>query len=165
MATGLEECVRPMAKAVHDEICRYSVVIVDLETWEIGSGTLIRIGDRVFVATAGHVLCQNANGRLAILSEKNGYRRDGPRPAILKSGYKESQGIDVGYLELDPIVVRDVMHNEVLPIDRVADLETGDPKRFSTLVGSPGERMVAQEDASLIGAIDSINLQPIAPDD
>jgi hypothetical protein len=163
-SSDAEDCVRLMAKAVHDEICRYTVVIVDLETWEIGSGTLIRIGDRVFVATASHVLCQNPNGRIAVVTEKNGYKHDRPLPTILRSGRKEIQGIDVGYLELDTVEVRDTMRNDVLPIDRVADLTTGDPNRFATLVGSPAERMMPQEDGSRIGAIDSINLQPIAPD-
>jgi hypothetical protein len=70
----------------------------------------------------------------------------------------------VGFLELDPIVVNDMGH-EVLPIDRVADLGSGDPNSLATLVGCSGESMILQQNGIQRGAIDSINLQPIAPDD
>ena len=99
-STEIEECVPFMGKTIHEEICRFSVVIVDLEReWEHGSGTLIRIDNHIFVATTGHVVCENPSGRLVVVSEKHGYTRNGTALGILNAASTEKQSIDVGFLD------------------------------------------------------------------
>jgi len=46
------------SQAVHHHVRRWAVSFIDIEsrTWEIASGTLVGVADRVFVATAAHCI-------------------------------------------------------------------------------------------------------------
>src|SRR5688500_5156845 len=75
------------------------VVIFDREQHEFSSGVWIGIGDRVFVATAGHAVPAFPNRRLWIMRKDGAYEHHG-YPSFLNHGKIETPELDVGFLEL-----------------------------------------------------------------
>lgn len=133
------ELLRQMGPAVHQNVHRFAIAMFDLASGNLSSGTLVGIGGHVFVITAGHVIPASPNGRLILLGATP-RKLGGPAPGILKHAAVDVDGIDVGFLELDPTNVASLLGKDTLPIDRVTDLGAGNPKMFSVTTGCPGEK-------------------------
>jgi hypothetical protein len=112
------------------------------------SGTAIRIGDRVLLATADH------NIPIADVSEKlviipvNGSVLPGSDTAI-KSAFKSPhKSIDVGILEFTPNDI-DEWGYEPITLDDVSDLGTGIDGDSCYITGFPGESFVFDESGEI----------------
>ncbi len=128
--------VHEQAISIHEHLYPFTVAIFDQEQGEWGSGTLIQIGQQVFIATAGHVTCEYPNGRLQIIPET-------PKPAqsgllaVKRSIRVRSDLIDVGALEL-PAIALEYLGKKAIEIDRLKDASSGDSD-FALVVGYPGK--------------------------
>ena len=121
-----------------------SVSFLDMGSVEktVSSGTLVRAGERLFVATAGHVIPEAADKRLWILSSTERSERE-PWLQILRWGRNEDSGPDVGYLEVGRNAESMTGHKaiDIGRIDRQGRQPDGRPV---TLLGSPADQANVQ---------------------
>jgi hypothetical protein len=126
-----------MVKALEN----FSVSFLDLHTNNAYSGTVIRLGDRVFVATAGHAIPNDPVGRLWIVRRIPRSASDG-FPGFLKWRRHPNEEIDAGYLEADPgTLIEYLGHDDFSTIDNLADFGTGRENRGVIVVGSPSKKI------------------------
>jgi hypothetical protein len=110
---------------------------------QVGSGTLLRIGDEIFVLTAAHVTDMQVTGALCIptvegISPLTGHFSHNPPPDG-RTRYNDVE--DMAYYRLDPRL-RDHLHASLCPfgvsdLQLSDDLEDGD---LFTFVGYPWRR-------------------------
>jgi hypothetical protein len=104
----------------------------------LASGTLVSIGDRLFIATASHTVPEDPGTEIWVLSYEPRHSTDTHAP-ILNRGRCPKDDPDVGFLELGTGAAVDYLKKEVCPIERLAIRGIGGPLRAVLLVGSPGE--------------------------
>jgi len=116
-----------LAKAIRSHL----VLIYDKETGENGSGVLVKIGDRIFVLTASHVLFKNIQINLGLPVYTS--------PTILNCW--SNPKMDIGFIELKPFEV------EVLKMDKCKPFVIGKKnkttiktsERSSVICGYPSQ--------------------------
>lgn len=118
----------------------------DDDSITIASGTLVSIGDRVFIATASHAVSELVGNEIyTFYSGENGSAVS--EAPILKVGKIPGDCPDVGYLELGTNKALEHLKETACPIDRLAIYGTGRPLRPVILVGNPGEYVSEKKDA------------------
>lgn len=129
---------------IEDCVCNSSVGLLERTDSDVmpynlpSSGTLIAIENRLFIATAAHTIPQNPNGgRLWVLGEKRQYPFNTGALEFIR--YKKAQGVDVGYLELDPDNATNYLECQPCPIERIRTLGPGREQQPVALVGTPNE--------------------------
>lgn len=160
---------RSIAKTIgpmlHRETHRYAVALVDFETFELGSGTLVSIGPRTFVSTAGHVLPGTIDGRLFLLGKHPRKFADG-MPAYLNHAAVHNSKVDVGFVEIDRSTVLPLLGKESLPLSLIGDLGAGDPKMMTAMTGFPGHTVGDPvTTGKVVPQYWGVNNVPIAPVD
>lgn len=104
---------------------------------DIGTGTIFRIGQRVLIATAAHVIKGNPNGRIWPATEKVRRDTDG-FPAYAK--YAKHPRLDVGYLEVCREGVEAFFGDRIYcSIDDISIAGVGRRDKSVIVVGSPGQ--------------------------
>lgn len=127
------EVLRQSSDALGRRVEQNCIALLDTDNgYEPGTGTLISIGPRLFIATAAHVIPLNPNGRLFATSGK----WKNPEKGMLEFlRYRRSKECDVGYLELNPDVACEFLDKEGCSLGSVADLGPGRSAQQSVLVG------------------------------
>ena len=85
-------------EATRQEILKYAVTVIDRKGYGTASGTLVEIGDRLFVATASHVIPNDPQGRLWLVKSSGSYENEG-FPSFVAFHKVKSERPDVGLLE------------------------------------------------------------------
>lgn len=114
------------------------IVTGDKGNITIASGTLVSIGERLFIATASHAVPEITRGQT--------YTFVGEQPdsgilqaPILKVGKTPDNQPDVGYLELATNNELEYLKRTACSLNRIAIEGVGRPSRGTMLVGNPGE--------------------------
>lgn len=135
------------AVAVGRHIFQHTVCFVDREKSEVASGTLVKIGCRLLVATAGHCVPPSPSGRLWFV-RRTMHPENGPTLAILSHAKIAFDGMDVGVLELDAQSAPDFLQQSPISLDQIADLGAGRDGRPAILVGSRAADVTTSHDSS-----------------
>lgn len=154
------------ANQIHRSSSDHSVTIVDVsdEEMPVSTGFLIRIEKHLFVGTAGHVLRADPNGRNILLGAVP--RKLGSvLPPYVNSARIDSNGIDVGFLELHHSVPL-LLGKDPLTVDAIADVDPVNVGVFTTVVGYPAEYVPPPLQVNeLVASLTAISLQPIGVSD
>ncbi|WP_152098252.1 hypothetical protein [Lacipirellula parvula] len=125
-----------------------------------GSGTLVKIGNRLLIATAEHTVPKSAN-RITLVT-KIAPDRVERAPKILHVAKSEYH--DVGLIEVETDTPR-LIGMEPIGIDRIADLQSGRHYCKSWMIGYPGANQMRL--ASAPGVVgfrgNSLGCEPIDP--
>lgn len=127
------EAQRGLMTQVHSR----GVGIVQLKNQQeigLGSGTCVRIGDRYFIATAAHVICDAPINELCLVPE-GGPTPHSRRVALLGmkwSGGGDYDDIDVGWIEVEPAAAKRMNGKTFITLDRVLPFCT--PKRGKQMI-------------------------------
>jgi hypothetical protein len=104
----------------------------------IGSGTLVRIGNRLLLATVAHT--KPKDGTLALI-KKSGLMVPDPIFCVIQRVVSTDNAIDVGVLELTEHAI--IMAGlEPIGLDRIHDGGCGNTSIKSRLIGYPGQWVV-----------------------
>lgn len=127
---------RNVFSAVADNLIRCTGAFVDLQEDSGGSGTFVEIDDRLFVATAAHLVPPNPHSRLGFVTttERNVQETVFPILGFATAG----QWPDVAYLEL-PADVATTLGKTPITLDRISPRGLGRHDVMACLVGYPGE--------------------------
>lgn len=110
----------------------------------LASGTLVSIGERVFIATASHAVPDTSeNENYTFISKQ--YGSEIPQSPILNKGKNPDDDPDVGYLELGSNRAAEYLRKTACPLERLAIKGIGRPLRHAMLVGNPGEYVKNKE--------------------
>jgi hypothetical protein len=128
-------------------LSQFSLTIIDTKDhddpasgkWEIFSGTLLEVGDRLLVATASHcVKLATAPTRYWILGDHPCFKSDGV-PSVVAAWNTPGDSPDVGILELDRSNWQRFSSKSPCSLARVRIVRTGRSNRSVSLIGSPGQ--------------------------
>ena len=162
------EIIKGSWPQIEGVLCNASVSILEKTVSGVppydfkGSGTLIAIKDRLFVATAAHIIPRHLNERnLWVLSKKRHRPCKDGVVRILR--FKKDKSIDVGYLELSLENISDYLDCEPCPIERVRILGPGRSEQLSALVGAPQEFVKPKERAEARAVFPTIKPYLITP--
>ena len=122
--------------AISAHVRRYSVALL-LPEGGLGSGTCLRIGQRFFVATAAHVVCDVAARDIYIVHQKSRSRDWTPIDRVGARGGGRGEAIDVGYLEISASTAQ-TMSCDFLELSRL-DLADTLPTEAHFMFGFPAE--------------------------
>src|ERR1700679_2294581 len=138
--------------ALGDALIKYCVAIIntkdsdDVKKWELFSGTLIEIGNRILVATASHCLERDMSpDRYWILGETPRHVSE-PRPRACLAGYQQGDRPDVGFLEFERNGLNEYCNRIPLPLLRVKPAGTGRSEQLASLIGAPRELLESHVD-------------------
>lgn len=121
--------------AVHNHVYGFSLALMDDREAELGSGTLVEVAGKWFVATAAHCIPASPTGRLRLHSNQRQHTK-GNILGFLKHGRHPT--CDVGYLELDPSHARSYLTGKrPCPIARLYPAGIGAVGSVVSLVGCP----------------------------
>lgn len=153
--------LRESTNLLPPRLMEFTVALADVERgFEPGTGTLIAIAKRVFIATAGHVIPAKPNKRLFVAT------KEGKRPAdgmVAFSRYASLTRPDVGYLEIDAPVALPFLKKNACPLDRIADYGMGRTRRPALLLGvSSSESGVEGERSVRLGVV-GYECDPLSP--
>ncbi len=133
------------SNALLKHLAAFSVCVYDTHdnddptTWGVFSGTLIRIGNRVFIATASHCVEPFTSAtRYWVLSDEPRQKSDGI-PTVVAVWNTPGDSPDVGVLELDTDSLSKYPLKSPCPVARLKMVGLGRPDRISSLVGCPGQ--------------------------
>jgi hypothetical protein len=102
-----------------------------------GCGTLLSIGERVFVVTAGHVIDDNETGGYWVLTPEVRKLDDGIVAPVASRAHPV---FDIGYLELNPGFMSTALRGTIAcSLSDTADRGCGRPDRSTVIVGPPSE--------------------------
>ena len=126
-------------RALGDNLRRHSVALVDLNGWrdrrfEDGSGVLVAIDARLFVATVAHIIPANPEKRIYSVPPE-ATALDAERLPILRHG--KTGWPDVGFLELDPRLALSMLGKEAIGLDRISLRGPGDTNHPCFLFAYP----------------------------
>ena len=125
---------------------KFAVTLLDLESKDknVGSGTLVSLGNRLLIATAAHVIPSNPTGRLWLIRRQGRYAKDG-FPGFLKWRRHPDPRKDVGYLEVNRQTVTEYLDNDdFCTIDNIANFGAGRKNRGTIVVGTPAAKVQPQ---------------------
>jgi len=107
--------------------------------WDVFSGTLVAIGERLFVCTASHCIDQGQSlTRYWILGDKPRYMSDGA-PRVVAAHGSLGDNPDVGLLELDRASFAQFSSKVACTIDRIEVAGAGRNNRLVSLIGAPAQ--------------------------
>ena len=122
-------------------LANFLAALLDLRTSSVSSGTVIRLGDHVFVATAGHAIPSDPDGRLWIVRRRARSASEG-FPGFLKRRRHPNEEIDVGSLEADRDTLIDYLgHDDFCALENLADFGPGRENRGVVVVGAPAQKI------------------------
>lgn len=114
--------------------------------WITFSGTLIRIGDRIFVATVSHTLENVENPTRYSLMAMTGHNHQNSNRVFRKTIGTENDRPDVGLMELDLDILATFCENESIGTNRIS---VAPPEcNLSTLMGIPTSTVELSENES-----------------
>jgi hypothetical protein len=152
---------RNLADGIHRHTHSFAIALVDFDTMEVASGQIVRAGERLFVATAAHVVPAVPNGRLIMLG-RHPRKFSAGSPAIVNHAVDGTQGRDVAFLEIEESAL-EWLGKQFLTFEQLADMGEGNPKRFTALTGFPGQTVGDPvKTGQVVPAYISIGLLPIA---
>jgi hypothetical protein len=122
----------------------------------LASGTLVSIGDRLFIATASHAVPDTPDNEIWVLHTEPRLSIT-PRGSVLKKGRYPKDNPDVGFLELGADAGGDHLRESACPLEPLAVVGVGRPKRPTLLVGSPKEYLKKKQ----VGEPGAIGLEPV----
>jgi hypothetical protein len=103
---------------------------------KIATGVLVDIGERHFLATAGHVLNATTPKHTRFVSKA--HNLSAPlNVEMLNVQRREFEDVDVGFIELADCEAYHALEAAALTLDRVIDAKTGDPNRQTRVYGYP----------------------------
>jgi hypothetical protein len=119
--------------------------------WEICSGVLVQIDNRLFVATAAHCIPAAPSGKVWLLPPRPRRALDGVL-GIVNSGKYPGDRPDTGYLELDPSTALTYLQTkEPFPVERLKEMDVEGDYRLVILVGFPGEQVKPDQHQGMPG--------------
>ena len=122
-------------KAIHKLISSFTVSMLDTVTKELGSGTLIQVENRVFIATARHCVPTSPNERLWILPERPRSMDDGMLGFVRS---KRHPAMDLAFLELTPDSVAEYLpRHQCCTLTNLSNRGYGRANRAIVVCGSP----------------------------
>jgi hypothetical protein len=151
-----------LSTAAAQNLSRHSLAYVFIRTDKpgSGSGTLVRIGDRLLVATTAHTIPKRPD-QVTLVSKIKPDRMK-RQPSILNVAKSEHH--DVGLIEVEADTPK-LIEMEAIGIDRIADLKSGLHHCKSWVVGYPGAN--AQWNVPAPGVLgfraSSMGCEPIDP--
>ena len=123
--------------AIHKFVSRFTISLLDTgkRPMELCSGTLVEIGNRVFVATAKHCVPPDPNGRLWILPASPHSMNDG---MLGFTRFRRHPHFDVAYLELDcQSCLQYLPSHTPAKLGQLSNVGCGRATRPITVCGSP----------------------------
>lgn len=111
---------------------------IGTDEMSFGSGTLVSVGDKLFIATAGHIIADAQEEEVWALAGESQDSRSPAAPVLRKGKYPDNDP-DVGFLELGTISVSERLKKDACPLELLANYGCGRPLRPTILVGSPAE--------------------------
>jgi hypothetical protein len=119
----------------------FAICMLELREKTVSSGTVLRLGNHVFIATARHVIPENPNGRFWIVRRQPRSASEG-FPGFVKWRLHPNAHIDVGYLEAECDSLVDYLgHDDFCTIENLADFGPGRENRGIIVVGGPAEKI------------------------
>jgi hypothetical protein len=110
----------------------------------LASGTLVSIGERLFIATASHAIPKITPGETyTFLSEQ--YDAEILQAPVLNTGNRTDNRPDVGYLELATNTALEYLKEIACPLKGLAIRGVGRPLRPTILIGNPSEYVKRKE--------------------
>jgi hypothetical protein len=128
------------SKWVFQDVYPHSVSFFCLSDHSLASGTLVEIGQRLFVATAAHTIPPDSDRQSIWLLPSKPQLSSERYLGVVNSGKVANKRPDVGFLELQPQSA--MLHRESkvpCPLSRVKPLGIGRDNRAVSLIGSLGE--------------------------
>jgi hypothetical protein len=128
--------------AIGANLVASTIVFLNTTKKEVGSGVVVEIKGRMFIATASHVIPRNPDGKLSFIGQKPFSEEEGKR-RILSFGRVPPSGInaiprpDVGFIELLPEDVIENLRSAAIPLQRIWLGRSGDPDSYCFTVGCP----------------------------
>lgn len=114
-----------------------TAVFVKEENGHIASGTIVGIRGHVFVATAGHTVPEDAVRLTFVGKGSYLHLREHPTLDIRRfSRFSESEGMDVGLIELDANAPSR-LDLQAISLDNIVDSKNGSPNRKGWVIGYP----------------------------
>ncbi len=110
----------------------------------MASGTLVSIGERLFIATASHAVPELARGETYTFVGEQ-YDSGILQAPILNTGKRMDNLPDVGYLELATNTALEYLKETACPLNRLAISGVGRPSRPTMLIGNPSEYVKGKE--------------------
>lgn len=104
------------------------------EKRDVASGTLIAIGHRVFVVTAGHTIAEQPTRVITLVGAR--HRKEAFESEIIRSGKRPDNRPDVGYVEVPTDLPR-TLDREPIDLSRVSKRRSGTPGQVAFLFGYP----------------------------
>lgn len=122
-------------EGLHQHLYQFTIGMFEDKKNELSSGTLVRIEDRIFVATAAHNIPSRPSESLQILPDRPRQTHLG----ILRPGKSAvDRTNDVGFLEIDSAAFDDYFQGkQCCSLGRIAIMGTGDPAQLMVLTGTP----------------------------
>lgn len=127
-------------------LIKFIVTLIDRRDMGNGSGTLVQIGEHLFIATAKHVIPSDPNGRIWPMTRNIRHEADG-FPAYKRVGKHPSY--DLGYLEVHPEgVTKYFGEREFCTLKNIALRGCGRQNFAVIAVGAPAEHAkITRDDA------------------
>ena len=133
---------RQVSLAVAGNLSRCSVGFFDVEspTVDLASGVLISIGNRLFVATAGHAVPSRPSGRISFIGQNEKRLVESKEAVIAHESYEWP---DVGFLEIAPDVASR-LGKEPIGLERISPRGPGHFDRRCFVFGYPTDSIKVQ---------------------
>jgi hypothetical protein len=123
----------------------------DPKDWNIFSGTLVEIGDHLFVCTASHCVDQGQSfTRYWILGDRPRFSGDGMPRVVAAHGYGGDVP-DTGLLELDRATFAKFSSKRPCSIERIENCGPGRSDRLSSLIGAPSQLVEPEQSGQAKG--------------
>lgn len=142
-------------KAVSESLSNSTVTYYDPNDLSdsIATGVLIKIGERVFVATTAHSLPLRPLGRIEIASQTP-TALSTIRPNILSSGRPDnSEAVDVAYFEVEPTFVSERLGKSPISLERVMPCGPGHANHATFVFGYPASLITKKQESVSAGGI------------
>jgi hypothetical protein len=105
------------------------------EEWKTFSGTLVEIGDRLFVATVSHSLDNLESPSRFRLMTIDGRNHSASSDVVLQTAGRDGDRPDVGFLELDPTLFQSFSTSSAIGLPRISTLPPDG--QLASLMGTP----------------------------
>ena len=131
----------PLQQAVSFNLLQSTVAFVNLDDGKAASATLVAIGDRVFLATAGHVVPARPAGKISIVGNKATGIRSNILP-VLSYGTHSDEHCDVAFVESTPDFIATTVGKAAIPLSRLHPCGTGQDNHWTFVCGYPSQEII-----------------------
>ncbi len=143
---------------------RFTVTLFDEQQQEVSSGTLVKIQDRLFIATSAHNLSLRSHSQLQILPDYKRPVEDGIlRPS---TNLGRNAELDVGFLEIPLNVIPDYFADKAYcTLDQFAIAQNGSPTQLTVMLGTPTQFLVPRsgtQPAPFVGKLIAFASTPLS---